>query len=290
MWGRIWYCPKQVRDAQNEVDRADMGKRLWEEWAPTWNLAKPYLIQKSPMFDVKLLDRLNIQEFAPQALMPGATAKGGTFHVVVMRHPLMSWSYFRYMYEYEHLLFNWLDAWEHVLGLFASGSVKKFAVFQYEVMANPAMAPMVKDQLQSLVRGDCGIEPPSGASGAAVEGSWAESGRHTRRRLEFHSSGGVSEHHLEMGGRFKNGCLEDDSCRQLMTDLQPIAQGLGYDIKNLNAFNGDASPILFSHRNPPSQELVRSMRALVDKYIGAGNANFDPRNPRYANGCNENCF
>lgn len=301
MWGRIWYCPKQVRDVQHEAERADQGRRLWEEWAPTWDLRKPYLIQKSPMFDVKLLDRLNVQEFAPQSINSEKN-KGGTFHVVVMRHPLMSWSYFRYMYEYEHLLHNWLDAWEHVLTLFATGSVKKFAVVQYETMADPSMAPRIQEELKALVRDDCGIEPvgdrvaaaapaPFGAHGEG-SGDPVRSDRSVRRRLEYHAGfRGVSPKHLEMGTKFLNACKADGECSALMAELNPVIGGpLGYDIGDLQGFRGGHDPILFSHRNPPSLDLVRKLRQMVKKYVGVGLEDVDPRHPRYmTEHCNENC-
>jgi len=71
--GCLYYCPPLTEN--RTITSHDSSQDLFTQWSSRWDMAKPFLLQKTPTMDVLLLEQLKIQP---------------TVHVIVMRQP-MSW-------------------------------------------------------------------------------------------------------------------------------------------------------------------------------------------------------
>lgn len=216
---------------------------LWQEWATNWDTSKYFWIQKSPTMDILFLEKVKLHS---------------TVHVVTMRHPFFTHdktvekegnTFFPY--NTRQLIFPliWLDVWAHVLHQLAHNQVNSFVIVQYEATL---LESYPSRKLQAFIENECnGPEE-----------------RH--RRLELHEKGhdysSLKQDQVDMW----NVCQSDKICKDLMADLEPLmTKNFGYSWNRSHYYLGEANtnPILFSNKDPPSQELVNSLRDLSLKYI-----------------------
>src|SRR6476659_8784817 len=122
--GRFGFAPEaHFTEAQASEEKA---RRLFEEWAPHWDLARPVLLEKSPPNVLKT-------RFL-QALFPGSA------FVVIVRHPIpvsIPTAHWRGTRRYDRLFEHWLRC--HALFDADRAHLERVHVLQYEqLVADPA--------------------------------------------------------------------------------------------------------------------------------------------------------
>ena len=143
----------------NSQSKLELGNALFNEWSPYWNMSATFLIQKTPLLDVKFHEDTKV--------LP-------TLHVIILRHPMTS-NAFRSVW----MGLVWLDAFTHTFDLLGKDEIEWYAVVTYEALIQHHDA--VVEELMEVVR-----------SGMKRFGSKTLTDRkrkgRRRRRLHLHSS------------------------------------------------------------------------------------------------------
>jgi len=206
---------------------------LFDQWSKYWDLSKPYLIQKTPTLDILLLEKLKTSQ---------------TFHSIVIKHP------FRWHVpgiSRDVIPFVWLDVWTNTFELLASNKIKSFAVINYEMLINEESPAM--HEISNMVKDEC-------FSGAKMA-------------LQYHKGEEISTYNKLSDPELNvwKACEKKNECSNLMNDLKPIINEIGYSWDTDNFFlssnvKKDGSRVLFSSSHRPSEGLVSKMKAVVNKY------------------------
>lgn len=234
--GKLYYCPKNLEKEYNETSKLT----LFNDWSKYWDISKSFLIQKSPTFDVHLLETLKITP---------------TFHAIIVRHPLLGRGH---AIRANLLPFIWLDTWTHTLDLLLQGKIESYAVVNYEMLLLEPEA--VSKELSSMLIDSCPYQA-------------------NRRRLNFkdetfsHNKDYTYENLNFKEAQFWDACKKNLECFELMNDLRPLMAKFGYAMNEDKYFDprrvvkAHGSKLLFSPDKTPSIWLVKHMKKLVDKYI-----------------------
>jgi len=126
--GRFAFSPAAHLTEQSPLVRPDSAERLFQQWAPYWDLSRPVLVEKSP-------PNLVMTRFL-QALFPEAR------FLVVMRHPVvvaLSTSKWAGLTPLRRLIEHWVRA--HEIFLADAPALRRLHVLRYEhLVAEPAAA------------------------------------------------------------------------------------------------------------------------------------------------------
>ncbi|KAL7522943.1 hypothetical protein ACHAWX_007760 [Stephanocyclus meneghinianus] len=95
-------------------DNSNIGKALLDEWSTFWNTSATFLIQKTPLLDVKFHESVK--------QLP-------TLHVIVVRHPMTSNAM-----KFSGMGLPWLDAFTHTLDILSKNEIEWYAVVTYEAL------------------------------------------------------------------------------------------------------------------------------------------------------------
>lgn len=232
--GKLYYCPKALNDVVNKANKIT----LFKDWSRYWDLNKTFLIQRSPSFDVLLLERLKISP---------------TFHAIVMKHPLL-WRGRRI--KLVDLPIIWLDTWANTLDLLFRGKIESFAVVNFEILKQETNE--ITKELSSMITDSC----PYYTNQA--------------RRLSSHVRSFNPKFNYDVLDLYEKDywdrCERMKECNDIMNDLTPLMSEFGYTWDRNNFFEPNriakgGSYILFSSHNLPSPQLVKQMKEMVDKYI-----------------------
>lgn len=123
--GKFAYHPKMHMTEDSPLITDENRRKLFEEWAPYWDLTKPWLLEKSPP---NLLKTRFLQAMFPEAAF-----------IVVSRNPIATAYATRQWIPYmslEHLLTHWLHAYD----LFQADQpfLKRCHILKFEdFIANP---------------------------------------------------------------------------------------------------------------------------------------------------------
>jgi len=230
--GILYYCPKLTDTVINEGDRI----RLFDDWSTYWDMSKPFLIQKTPMMDVLLLERLKVTP---------------TFHAIVMRHPF-NWRH-RNGSKGTDFPIVWLDVWTNTLEALLNGYIENFAVVNYEMMV--ASPDDVLEELHSMVTDSCPFPT------------------NQRRQMYMHKNDNILKYTIlnRDEKRLWTQCEHDEKCATIMKEMEPIISELGYSWNQGNFFHrtklGKDKNTLFSPQKIPDAKLVEQMKKLLKKYI-----------------------
>jgi len=222
-------------------------------------MSKPFLIQKTPTFDVQFLEEMKTV---------------ATVHTIIIRHPL-EW-YHRSLKNGDDLdrLYVWLQVWAHTLDVLRNGTVESFVVVNYEALVE--YRDDISTTLAAQIKQDCLV-----SSEQVLTSSPNKSGR-GRRRLNLHQAQdpfkylALSDTALKVQGK----CRMDEQCQSFMEDLAPVMETFGYkwvddDIEKGEGSNRgfmpqrlDSSKIIFSSASNtlPSADIVEEMKRLAKKY------------------------
>jgi len=126
--GRFAFSPAAHLTEHSPLVRPGSAQRLFQQWAPYWDLSRPVLVEKSP-------PNLVMTRFL-QALFPEAR------FLVVVRHPVvvaLSTSKWAGLTPLRRLIEHWVTAHEIFLG--DAPSLRRLHVLRYEhLVAEPAAA------------------------------------------------------------------------------------------------------------------------------------------------------
>jgi len=236
--GPLYYCPKLLQTTVNDKNKA----ALFEEWSKYWDLNKPFLLQKTPMLDVLLLERLKVTPM---------------FHAIVMRHPL-NWhsgekgghyiSFTPYL-----LLVTWLETWSNTLEQLSNGNIDDFVVVNFEMLL---LSPdIVTKKIRDLVTVTCfsQIRRLRKLYYYGQEAWYAEKNDSSLMQLD------------EIEEDRWHECQNSVDCKELMSKMTPIISQLGYTWDKKKYYSRRDRDILFSPKTRPSAELVQSMKKLANE-------------------------
>lgn len=203
--GMYTYLTEFCKPKDESAGYSQIGQVLHNQWSRYWNTSATFLLQKTPMLDVKFLELTKV--------MP-------TLHVLVIRHPMAS-----YYFGNKWMGIQWLDAWSHTLELLASGEIEWYAVVTYEALVqyNDVVVEELMEVIRSGVRryGGDGVDVRR-----ALEALRAQ--RSNRRRLELHSSESTLSYLKPKSFNIAlwKACNKDQGCQaflqQLSTDILPF--------------------------------------------------------------------
>jgi hypothetical protein len=241
--GVEYYCPSLLPIAKQK----DRSQKLKIQWSSYWNMSKPFLIQKTPTFDVLFLEKIKFYK---------------TVHAIVMRHPFACQPEIRKPNHVNMGFFAasvWLLNWAHILEIVASGQVKSFAIVRFETLV--PRHDEVSKELSNLIQNECGFIPVD-----PIDSS-------TRRRLHLHDGKANASAYL-MGRsqkRFSELCKQDKTCQRFMDEAEPVMAQLGYNWNANASFVAEPSimndsKLLFTPSKLPPKDLVKQIRDLATKY------------------------
>eukprot|EP00956_Cyclotella_meneghiniana_P006717 scaffold8949_cov75-Cyclotella_meneghiniana.AAC.2 len=181
----------------NSQSKLEFGNALFNEWSSYWNMSATFLIQKTPLLDVKFHEDTKV--------LP-------TLHVIVLRHPMTS-NAFRTSW----MGLVWLDAFTHTFDLLAKDEIEWYAVVTYEALIQHH--DEVVKELMEVVR-----------SGMKRFGSKTlEEGKRKgrkRRQLHLHSSSATNTSGplsylvpKDKSISVWKMCLRNPTCGSLLADL-----------------------------------------------------------------------
>jgi len=245
---KLYYCPEALDFVINNASEkniytaiSDSKKTLFREWSRYWDLSKTFVIQKTPTFDVLLLESLKI--------VP-------TFQAIIMRHPLLARGQGLRAFE---LPLIWLDTWTHTLEQILEGKIESFAVVNYEMLL--LEKDDLSQELSTIIKNSC---------------PYQEDERRYFRRLNFREKEFTPDFTFDnlsyLEKHFWKSCSIRGDCVKAMNEMKPIMYEFGY-IWNMEKYfepkkvESGGSKILFSAQKLPSSQLVKNMRKLVDKYF-----------------------
>ncbi len=242
-FGNLYYCPEMMSIPTKQRNK----ERLFHQWARYWNMTKPFLIQKTPTFDILFLEKMKTLT---------------TLHTIVMRHPF-AWKPTLASAELKanpglFTLCTWVDVWAYVLEILANNQVESFAIVKYEALVEDH--DEISHQLSTLIQDECGI---------SVENNQTTKGRIRRRRL--HLRFGNSSEYLvpsKLTLRRWKKCEENQVCHELMDKLTPIIAEFDYSWdRDAYYFNNTVdAQLLYSSNHLPPKELFEEMRQVGEKY------------------------
>jgi hypothetical protein len=196
-YGKLAYLADECSfDNPQQESVTHLGNVLREEWSPFWNTSATFLIQKTPLLDVRFHEAVKV---AP------------TLHVIIVRHPMTSNAW---RSPWMGLL--WLDAFTHTFDLLAKNEIEWYAVVTYEALIH--YHDQVVEELVEIVRS--GMKRCGSKMIVEREGP-------SRRRLHLHAfntSNAVmgSLSYLvpkDMSISVWEACLKDKVCKSLLEDL-----------------------------------------------------------------------
>mmetsp|Transcript_5231 Transcript_5231/g.12145 ORF Transcript_5231/g.12145 Transcript_5231/m.12145 type:complete len:286 (+) Transcript_5231:713-1570(+) len=270
LFGKMMYAGDTCVAETEEVLEYSKNQ-LFAEWLRFWpEPNSTFLVQKTPLLDVQLLERLKV--------MP-------SLHVIVVRHP-MSYARMHAQAGAElHQPYNWLDSWNHVLtGL---SGVEWYAVITYEALV--LYHDQVVRELVEVVRS--GVARYEGASHASAET--------IRRKLHLHRTKDDPAAYLDLGKTIRlnwKRCCDDKKClRTLQSLTEGVLPHFGYVNEGVGTLSSrpktvvvskDYGRVLFSSEGSalkrlrgaegeapdasagsrPSQALLRKMRNILSNY------------------------
>ena len=166
-----------------------LGNILLDEWLPFWNSSATFLIQKTPLLDVKFHETVKI--------LP-------TLHVIIVRHPMTSNAW-----RSTWMGMMWLDAFSHTFDLLAKNEIEWYAVVTYESLIN--YHDKVVDELIEVVR--------SGMR--RYSSKLVDNGEKPRRKLHLHDSKGPLSYLIpkDKSIRVWQTCLREPICQSLLEEL-----------------------------------------------------------------------
>lgn len=192
-FGRLTYLADECFfDNSTKSTSQQLGAILFDEWSPFWNTSATFLIQKTPLLDVKFHE---------------AVKQHPTLHVIIVRHPMTSnpwkstWSGL-----------TWLDAFTHTFELIARNEIEWYAVVTYEALIH--YHEKVVDELMRVIRS--GMKR-YGSKLVKDEGS-------RKRRLHLHATNATTGPLLylvpkDLSISVWETCLKDPVCKSLLEDL-----------------------------------------------------------------------
>jgi hypothetical protein len=168
--GRFGFAPETHLTEESPLATAENAAKLFEEWAPYWDLSRPVLLEKSPpnLLKTRFL----------QALYPGSS------FVVIVRHPIpvsIPTAKWRGTRRYDRLLAHWFHC--HDLFLEDEPHLERVHTIRYEQLVREP-EPVLRGVFEFL-----GLDPI--APGEPVEAGaneryfarWRELKRDPRLRL-----------------------------------------------------------------------------------------------------------
>ena len=187
-YGMLSYLADECTFDNNSTTH--VGNILLNEWLPFWNASATFLIQKTPLLDVKFHEVVKI--------LP-------TLHVIIVRHPMTS-NAFRSTW----MGLMWLDAFSHTFDLLAKNEIEWYAVVTYESLIN--YHDKVVDELMEVVR-----------SGMRRYGSklLVDNDEKLRRKLHLHDSKGPLSYLVPKDKSISvwRTCLREPVCQSLLEEL-----------------------------------------------------------------------
>ena len=199
--GQLLYAGDLCLQRATATALVEARERLFDEWYGRYSDPNSmFLIQKSPMMDVLLLERLGV--------MP-------VFHVILVRHPLS----FRRAEtgEDETILSNWLDALAHVLD--SLSELESFAIVSYESLVQ--YHDQMKEELLEVIH--------SATLRHRTSDDDLNLSRSARRRnLYFHNTQKSYLGLTDEAKRKWKKCISHSKCMRLYQEMGEIFTSFGY--------------------------------------------------------------
>jgi len=191
-FGRLTYLADECTfDNPQQDSAAYLGHVLLNEWSHFWNTSATFLIQKTPLLDVKFHESVK--------QLP-------TLHVILIHHPMTSNAW-----QSTWMGLNWLDAFTHTFDLLNRQTVDWYAVVSYESLLQ--YHSEVVDELMDVIR-----------SGMDRFGSKLSNTYKRHRRLHLHDSNatmGPLQYLVPKEASISawKRCMRNKVCKSLLEDL-----------------------------------------------------------------------
>lgn len=247
----LYTCP-QLLELFPPHNRTVAQRQLHQQWSRRWDTTKPYLLQKTPTFDVVLLETLKLYP---------------TVHVVVMRHP-WSWTKVLKMLNprlaaqfQEHPMYLaevWWNVWIDVLEqLSQNGLVESFLVVNYEVLL--LHQERASREMSLYIQSECNLGRHDNAQ---------EEPQQHRRRLHMYTNATNDVSHYLVPKAAVDAfqkCQQDDPCKAFMTKTASVLQEFGYAWNPETSFQlpNSNSMLFFTSKNPPPMKLIERMKQVA---------------------------
>lgn len=168
--GRFGFAPEMHLTEESPLATAENAERLFEEWAPYWDLSRPVLLEKSPpnLLKTRFL----------QALYPSAS------FVVIVRHPIpvsIPTAKWRGTRRYHRLFAHWFRC--HDLFLADQPQLERVHVIRYEQLVREP-EPVLRGVFEFLSLDPIApSEPVEAGADERYFARWRELKRDPRMRL-----------------------------------------------------------------------------------------------------------
>lgn len=191
-----YYCPKLAELIDDK--RSDL---LFEQWSQYWDIEATFLVQKTPTFDLVLLEGLS--KYQP-------------VHLTVMSHPF-AWRSAVFNFAPIELLHTWLKTWGHVLEILHSSSIKHYAVVKFENILLDTEG--IVEQINNFL---------SNVANSTLESTQFH--RHSRRGLnEFHGHQISKSRKDSKLTTNMNKCLANVFCHEAFLNASSCVSLFGYN-------------------------------------------------------------
>jgi hypothetical protein len=168
--GRFGFAPEMHLTEESPLATAESAAKLFEEWAPYWDLSRPVLLEKSPpnLLKTRFL----------QALYPGSS------FVVIVRHPIpvsIPTAKWRGTRRYDRLLAHWFHC--HELFLEDEPHLERVHTIHYEQLVREP-EPVLRGVFEFLGLDPVApSEPVEAGANERYFARWRELKRDPRLRL-----------------------------------------------------------------------------------------------------------